>query len=105
MLFRLFPGGALVVKAKQVDQKEVLTQQEMCDIFLPIMRSQGTLVQKVGRRLARRAHQGEEVGRQCSFRSFSSSNFLFVSFSFLFDYGDYYLYLFSTYLVFIVISL
>ncbi|CAJ1376181.1 unnamed protein product [Effrenium voratum] len=56
---RLFPGGAVVVKSEV--QGGVLSQQQMCDIFLPIMRSHGTLVRKMGRRLARPALRGEEV--------------------------------------------
>ncbi|CAK9057519.1 unnamed protein product, partial [Durusdinium trenchii] len=59
---RLFPAGALVVKAvEEATDEDVLTQQQMCDIFLPIMRTHGTLVQKVGCRYARPAIKGEEV--------------------------------------------
>lgn len=60
---RLFPGGALVVKAPEEDRdaRDVLSQQQMCDIFLPLMRTYGTVVQKMGQRLARPAHKGEEV--------------------------------------------
>eukprot|EP00434_Breviolum_minutum_P000618 symbB.v1.2.000539.t2/scaffold19.1/size443072/3 len=57
---RPFPGGALVVKALEAEP-DILSQQQMCDIFLPILRTYGTLVQKMGRRLARPAHKGEEV--------------------------------------------
>lgn len=52
-----------MVKAPEEDRdaRDVLSQQQMCDIFLPLMRTYGTVVQKMGQRLARPAHKGEEV--------------------------------------------
>eukprot|EP00928_Gymnodinium_smaydae_P043333 TRINITY_DN29055_c0_g1_i1.p1 TRINITY_DN29055_c0_g1~~TRINITY_DN29055_c0_g1_i1.p1 ORF type:complete len:1765 (-),score=333.44 TRINITY_DN29055_c0_g1_i1:71-5365(-) len=42
-------------------KKQIRTQSEMCGHFIPILREKGISVHKTGRRLARRAKEGEEV--------------------------------------------
>eukprot|EP00929_Paragymnodinium_shiwhaense_P031115 TRINITY_DN17512_c0_g1_i2.p1 TRINITY_DN17512_c0_g1~~TRINITY_DN17512_c0_g1_i2.p1 ORF type:complete len:1283 (+),score=216.98 TRINITY_DN17512_c0_g1_i2:110-3958(+) len=56
---RLFSGGALVVGRGSEDG--IPSQERMCEMFLPVIKSKGTLVKKAGVRLARAARKGEEV--------------------------------------------
>eukprot|EP00931_Biecheleriopsis_adriatica_P074463 TRINITY_DN48514_c0_g1_i1.p1 TRINITY_DN48514_c0_g1~~TRINITY_DN48514_c0_g1_i1.p1 ORF type:complete len:1799 (-),score=442.55 TRINITY_DN48514_c0_g1_i1:199-5595(-) len=58
---RFFSGGVVAVTSADVVNHGVLSQQQMCDRFLPILRRKGTIVKKVGTRLARPAIKGEEV--------------------------------------------
>jgi len=58
---RPFSGGVIAVALSEATFSNILSQQQMCEIFLPRMKLRGQVVPKVGRRLARLAVRGEEV--------------------------------------------
>jgi len=56
---RLFSGGVVVLNRSA--DGGVMSQERMCERFLPILKEKGILVRKEGTRLARPAEKGEEV--------------------------------------------
>lgn len=56
---RFFAGGVIIVD--RTTETDVVTQDAMCQHFIPILKQKGTMIEKIGRRIARPAKKGEEV--------------------------------------------